>query len=486
MIGWLRITASRLRAVFTKQRLDRDFDDELKHHLESLAEEYEAGGMSRGEARRAAVLKLGHPEQLREENRDRRGMPALETLARDLRFVIRTLWKSPGFTSVAVVTLALGIGLCSSLFSVLNGLVLAPLPGAREPGRLVALQAPVTYPYFERYRDESGVASPPAAFIGPTPFGVSAASGARPERISGHLVSPEYFSTLGVAPSLGRFFDPALERPGAAPTVVVSERFWRMRLNADPSALGRTLQVNGRPATLVGVAQKGFLGVFPANPADLFIPVTADPSVAPELAGDVLHRTTEPIFRVVLRLAPHVAVAGAEAALEVQTRRLDEEAGKRDPNRDKQGRLARLILAGGRTPMPSDQRSLFILIYGLMMGLILSFTCANLAGLTLARGSARGREIAIRLSVGATRFRLIRQLLMESVVLATIGGGAGLAAVYVLLNLLARSLAGSSPFPPEDHLAPDLRVALLTFVISALAKPDSHWRLRSPQRVSIW
>ena len=146
MIEWIRVTSSRLRAVFAKQRLDHEFDDELKHHLESLAEEYEAAGMSRDEARRAAVLKLGHPEQLREENRDRRGIPALETLARDLHFAVRTLWKSPGFTLVAVVTMSLGIGICSFLFSFLNGLVLQPLPGARDPGRLVALQAPVPYP----------------------------------------------------------------------------------------------------------------------------------------------------------------------------------------------------------------------------------------------------------------------------------------------------------------------------------------------------
>jgi hypothetical protein len=141
MIGWMRVTSSRLRAIFTKQRLDRDFDDELRDHLESLTEEYEAGGMSGGEARRAAVLKLGHPEGLREENRDHRGIPLLETLARDLSFAVRTLWKSPGFTLVAVLTMALGIGLCSFLFSVLNGLMLRPLPGAREPERLSLLRA---------------------------------------------------------------------------------------------------------------------------------------------------------------------------------------------------------------------------------------------------------------------------------------------------------------------------------------------------------
>jgi predicted permease len=471
MIEWMRVTSSRLLAVFRKQRLDHDFDDELKHHLESLTEEYEAAGMSRDEARRAAVLKLGHAEQLREENRDSRGIPTLETLARDLRFAVRTLWKSPGFTFVAILTMSLGIGLCSFLFSVLNGLMLRPLPGAREPVRLVSLQAPVTYPHFEHYRDESGVASAAAAFIGPVPFGVAIKDPgkARPERISGHLVSPEYFSTLGAEPSLGRFFDPAVERPGAAPTVVVSERFWRTRLNADLRAVGGDLWINGQRATIVGVAEKEFLGVFPANAADIFVPVTADAAVAPELAGDVLRRTTAPVFHLLLRLAPSVTISAAEAALDAQMRQLDEQDGKRNPDRDRQGRLARLMLAGSTAPLPREQRSLFVVCYGLLMGLILSFTCANLAGLMLARGGARGREIAICLSLGASRFRLIRQLLTESVILAMIGGAAGLAAAYGLLNLLTRSMMPSTPFPSAVHLAPDLRVTLVTFLVSALA-----------------
>ena len=219
MTTWLRVTASRLRAVLTRRHLDQEFDDELRDHLESLTEEYEAAGMSRPEARRLAVLKLGNPQQLREANRDHRGMPLLESLVQDLGFALRTLRKSPGFTAVAVVTMALGIGMCSYLFGVLNGFLLRAAPGVRDPGRLVALQAPVTYPYFESYRDGSRVASAMAAFIGPAPFSVAVegAGSAVPERIFGHLVSYEYFSMLGVLPALGRFFDPASDPPGGAP-----------------------------------------------------------------------------------------------------------------------------------------------------------------------------------------------------------------------------------------------------------------------------
>jgi macrolide transport system ATP-binding/permease protein len=469
MTTWLRVIVSRLRAVLTRQRLDHDFDDELRDHLESLTEEYEAAGMSRGEARRAAVLKLGHPQQLREANRDYRGMPLLETLAQDFSFALRTLHKSRGFTAVAVLTMALGIGFCSYLFSFLNGFILRPLPGTRDPARLVAILAPVTYQYFEHYRDASRVASGTAAFIGPAPFSVAVeGAGAAPERIFGHLVSPEYFATLGVTPLLGRFFDSAADPPGAAPTVVVSDRFWRIRLNADPRAAGRTLRINGQRVTIVGVAQKDFLGVFPATAADIFIPVTADAAIAPELAGDVLHNSSAAAFQVVLRLAPNVTKAAAEAALDAQTRQLDVETGKRNPSRDRKGRELRLVQAGGVMPATPELRAAIIAGWGLIIALILSFTCANLAGLILARGSARSREFAIRLSVGASRPRLIRLLLMESVILAIMGGAIGLGSAYLILS---RPIPGLrvSEFPGALTVTPDLRVALITFFIATMA-----------------
>jgi predicted permease len=468
MITWLRVIAFRLRAVFTRRSLDAEFDDELRDHLESLTEHYEAAGMGRAEARRAAVLKLGHPQQLRELNRDHRGMPLLESVLQDLGFAFRTLRKNRGFTAVAVLTMALGIGLCSFLFSFLNGFLLRPLPGARDPGRLVALQAPVNYAYFKSYRDGSRVASDTAAFIGPAPFSVAEEGGAPPERITGHFVSPEYFSTLGVRPALGRFFDPASDPPGGEPVVVVSERFWRIRLNADPHAPGRTLRINGRRATIAGVTQKDFLGVFPATAADIFVPLTADSAIAPELAGDVLRNPASAGFHVVLRLAPRVTISAAEAALDAQTRRLDEQSGRPNPNRDKRGRVLRLVMAGGMLPITPGMRAFVVAGWGLIIALILTFTCANLAGLILARGRARGREIAIRLSVGAGRSRLIGQLLMESIALAVVGGAVGLVGAYGLLDRPIPGLSVSA-FPSGLVVTPDLRVALITFLIATLA-----------------
>ena len=166
----------------------------------------------------------------------------LTELRRDLVYALRRLAKSPGFASVGIISLSIGIGVCSVYFSEINSLLLRPLPAARDPEALVALDAPTSYPYFERYRDQNSVAVAATAFIGPVPFGVTLQDrDTTKERVFGHLVSPEYFSTLGVEPALGRFFRADAERPGTTPVVVVSDRFWRTHLHSDPGVVGRTL-----------------------------------------------------------------------------------------------------------------------------------------------------------------------------------------------------------------------------------------------------
>ena len=401
--------------------------------------------------------------------REEGGLPSLASCVQDARYAIRGMLMSRGFTLATVLTLALGIGLCSVLFSVLNAFVLRPVPGVSDPARLVTVEAPMPFPYFENYRNQKGLSAGMAAFIGPVPLNVAvnAPSAGRPERIFGHLVSPEYFSTLGVEPLLGRFFDPARELPGAAPTVVLSEHFWQTRLHADPQVIGRAVRVNGRQSTIIGVGPKDFLGVFPFTPAELFLPVTADPAVAPELADDVLYRTTQPAFRVLLRLAPGVTMAAAETRLDAITRQLDRQIAMRRP--DRKTRQVRLMLAGQIMPTSVSERTFMVTFYALLVALILSLTCSNLAGLVLARGSSRCREIAIRLSIGASRVRVIRQLLTESLILAGFGGVAGFAAAYGLLDLLSRFRADSALPQVKIALSPDLRVALFTFLISALA-----------------
>ena len=232
----------------------------------------------------------------------------LSEMRRDLIYAARVLIKSPGFAIVGIVSLALGIGVTTATFSDVNALMLRDMPGVPEPKRLVMTLAPVSYPYFETYRDQRQLFAGVTAYVQGVPFAVmpEGAVNAQPERVFGHLVSPEYFSVLGVHAARGRVFSPDEDKPGEAPVVIVSDRFWRDRLHADQDVIGRTLRLNGQTATIVGVGPKDFLGVMPIIPADLFVPVTVQAKLAPELGDDVLHKRDMKAFGVLMRLAPGV------------------------------------------------------------------------------------------------------------------------------------------------------------------------------------
>ena len=393
-------------------------------------------------------------------------------LRKDGAYAVRTFVKSPAFAAVGVLSLALSIGASALYFAQVDALVGRTLPGVADPDRLVATQAPVSFPDFERFREQGSIADHAAAFIGPVPFSVAlegAEDGAR--RVFGHIVSPEYFATLGVAPVAGRLFQPDLEIPGSAPVVVVSERFWRTRLDADPNAVGRSLRVNGQSATIIGVGPKDFLGVYPINPADLFVPVTAGASMAPELRDDALGSDRES-FRVVLRLAGGTTVAAAEAALDVATADPDQEAQGLDDARSRAFALrpgARLLPASGPAPIPPELRAQLFGANVVLLALVLSLACSNLAGLQLARAIGRRREIATRLAVGANRRRLVRQFLTESVALALAGGVAGVFVAWWLVELYPSSVGLSTSAPVELNTRLDLGVLLFSFVVAVLA-----------------
>ena len=390
----------------------------------------------------------------------------LREIRQDIVYACRVLAKSPGFTSVAVLSLAVGIGMCCAILSESRSIV-APPPGVRDPAALATFHHWVltSYPYFERYRDERQAVAAATAFLGPVPFTVAFAGdkSVKTDRFYGHLVSPEYFSTLGVRPASGRFFSPETEKRGMPPVVVVSDRLWRTHLGADPYAVGRRLRLNGQVATVVGVGPKDFLGVWPHSPADLFVPVTCGASVAPELSGDPLDRHDREIFRVVLRLAHGVTMPVAEAALKTVDRNLDRENGL-----DRKGRVLRLMPAGTLMYITPEQHAFVNTFNVVLWGLVLSLVCANLANLLLARGSQRRREIAVRLSVGASRPRLIRQFLTESVLLALAGGLAGIVLAYGITHVVS-SLPVPSPAPQDFQCQPDLRVLALTLAITVAA-----------------
>jgi predicted permease len=381
---------------------------------------------------------------------------------RDLIYAARSLLKSPGFALVGIVSLGLGIGVTSTIFSEIHMLIFRDLPVVREPQQLVLAQG-VSYPYFEEYRNQHNLFTGAAAFITGVPFSVAVNPTAKAERVFGQIVSPEYFPVFGVSAARGRVFNPAEDQPGEPPLVVVTDRFWRERLNSDPAAVGRVLRINGQSATIAGVAPKDFLGALPILAADLFIPTTAPARLAPELGDDVLHKRDAKAFSVLMRLAPGVALSNAQAALDTLTKHLDESS--LDPNRDRKGLRVRLLPGGMILPIPRETRPILWGLWGTLVGLLLTIACMNLANMLLAKAGARRREIAIRLAIGASRSRLIRQLVTESILLSLCGGVAGIVLALWMTNLVSSmKLPGSIPF--QFDIRPDWLVLVFTLFLS--------------------
>ncbi len=394
-------------------------------------------------------------------------MEYLSEVRRDLIYAFRTLAKSRGFTAVGIISLGLGIGVTAVAASELLNLILRDSPGVQDADKLVMVQG-VSYPYFEHYRDQHDLFAGGAAFAPTVPFNVSleGASTLKAERIFGHLVSPEYFSVLGVTAARGRVFSPDLDKPGNTPVVFLSHRFWHDRMNSDPDAVGRTLRVNGQTATIVGIGPQDFVGAMPFIPAEIFVPTTVPPAMAPELAGDVIHKREAKAFAVLLRLAPGVTFKSAEAGMDTIARHLDEET--LDPTRNAKGRRVTLLPGGKFLPIPRPMIPMVVSLMATLNGLILAIACMNLANMQLARATARRREVAIRLSVGASRFRLIRQLLTESVLLALAGGAFGVLFSFWAASAMLR-IKLPFGFPVSFDLTPDWRVIALTFCISLVA-----------------
>ncbi len=386
----------------------------------------------------------------------------LSELRGDTKYALRMLAKSPGFAAVGIVSLAIGIGVCSFFFNAFDVTMFRSLPGATDHATLAGLDTLVPYTYFESYRQQPGVAAA-AAFTYPVPVGVArdGSKQTKSERLFGVLVSPGYFSVLGMQPLQGRFFRADTEQPGTAPVVVVSERFWRTHLNSDPHAIGQTLRVNSHPATILGVAPKDFLGVWPMNPADLFIPVTSGASIAPELAGNAKPEACHVVFRLVRG----AKTSALKAALDVVTQRLDAE--KPGVKKVHNERHVDLLSVNGLAPTPAAQGAVVFTFLAVLLGLVLSLACTNLANLLLARSSERRQEIAIRLSVGASRFRLVRQLLTESLILSLAGGVSGSILVYWLM--FAPPVGKFISSTPDLDLRPDLTVFLVALAISVIA-----------------
>ena len=386
----------------------------------------------------------------------------LAELRQDIRYGLRMLAGSPGFTAVAMISLSLAIAVVTCAYSEVNGLIFRDVPGVPNPDELMALAAPTSYPQYQRYRERSDLFSSTTAYIAPVPFGVSL--GGRTERTWGQVVTPSYFATLGAHPALGRFFDQEQERQSSG--VVVSYRFWQEHLGADPAVIGKTLRINGQPCTVIGIGPKDSLGASPALfAADLWLPVSADARTAPELADNTLERRDLNMFQMVGRLKPGITAARAEVALDAVARQMERDYG--DAGRERGGRRVLLVPGGKVVPIRKQDVPYFTEVLMVLGSLVLLIACSNVANMMLARAADRRRGIAVRLAMGASRFRLIRQLLTESMLVAA---GAGVLGFILTAWLMHAASQGRMPYPMPVafDLTIDWSALLFAFAVTGL------------------
>ena len=473
----------RLRALFRKDGLDRELSEEMTFHLEKQIELNMAAGMSAEEARYAALRKFGAVEQMKEECRDTWGVRFMETLLQDVRFGLRMLVKNPAFTAVAVLTLALGIGANTAIFSLLNAVMLRELP-VQNPQQLVllgegraagstngfAFTGLYSFPFYKELREKDQVFSDVSAVLSLLFSKMHGAVAGSPqlEAFNVQLVSGGYFSFLGVEPVLGRGFTVADDQPaGGHPVAMLSYSWWDRRFGRDAAAIGKTVTLGATDYTIIGIAPPGFFGTTTGEAPDVWIPLSMEKQVSPGWNG-LEDKNFESLY-ILGRLKPGVSVSAAQASINVLARQVWQGQAGGTLTKDQQDDLrdARIKLTPVSRGLPRVRYGATVPLQILMVvvGLVLLIACANIANLSLARATTREREIAVRMGVGASRSRLIRQMLTENVLLALCGGALGvLLAEWSGNRLLAMISQSADPLPLD--VSPDTRVLLFTLAVS--------------------
>jgi len=447
----LGILIHRCAALLSRRKLDEELDNELQSHLELAIEENLKRGMSARDARGAALRGFGGVTQTKEHYRMQRGLPFIETLSRDISYALRQLSRSPGFTATAILTLALGIGANTAIFSVVQSVLLAPLPYP-QPDRLVLLHQSrpsvqhldISYPDFQDWQRTSRSFERMAALswrdydlTGP----------GTPAHLAGMEVSSGFFATLGIKPELGRDFTPEEDRPRGAPAVLISDRLWRDRFASSPQALGKSMIMDGVDFTIIGVLPPRFRFW---TDADVYA------SLGQRSAQIFLDDRTVHSMPAIGRLKPDVNLGQAQGELCGVQQNLDRLYPAADRNLG-------VNLVPLKQALVGDVSGTLLLLMG-AVGIVLLIACTNVANLLLARSASRRREFAIRKALGANRTRIVRQLLTESVLLALTGGLLGLGLAKLGLRLTLAAFPDS--LPRADNIGVHLPVILFALSIS--------------------